>query len=401
MRRLCLTGATIALAWLALAPATARAEYFQTNLVSNLPGLAQVPDPNLVNPWGMSFSGASPFWVSNQGKGLTSLYTVNPTTAAVTVVGSVPIPTTGPPPGPTGQVFNSLNTASTPAFHLVPGSGNTNAATFIFANLNGSISAWNGTIGLGNPAPVQVPTTVNPGSNYTGLAIGTSGIGPTLYAANNSLGRIDTFSGTFTPQGLSGTFTPPGLPPGLVPFNVQVIGNHVYVTYAVPGHFPQTMAPEGSGAVAVFDLNGNFVGPLITGGKLASPWGVAIAPASFGEFANDLLVGNFSYSHSEINAFDPTTGAFLGTISDFNGNPILNPGLWALTFGNGGSGGNRNVLYFTAGLNAETAGLFGSITPAAAVIPEPPSAALFALAAAGLLAYRSLRRRPRLTDPCY
>jgi uncharacterized protein (TIGR03118 family) len=393
MRRLCLTAATVALAGLALPPAAARAEYFQTNLISNVPGLARVTDPNLVNPWGVSFGGASPFWVSNQGTSLTSLYSVSSATGAITLnpIGPFNIPTTGGgPQGPTGQVQNNQGAG---AFHLA---SNNTAAAFIFANLNGTISAWNPGLGTAPGVSAQVQTMGAAGTVYTGLAIGASGIGPTLYAANTSLGRIDTFNGTFTAQGLgAGAFTTPAAIAalGFVPFNVQNINGLIYVTYALPGRPAQISAPEGQGAVAVFDLNGNLVGPVIVGSKLASPWGVALAPASFGPFGGDLLVGNFSYAHSEINAFNPTTGAFLGTISDFNGNPILNPGLWTLTFGNGGNGGNPNVLYFTAGLNAETAGLFGSITPAAAVIPEPPSAALFALAAAGLFAYRSVRRR--------
>jgi uncharacterized protein (TIGR03118 family) len=206
-----------------------------------------------------------------------------------------------------------------------------------------------------------------------------------LYAANNATGKIDVFNGSFAPAsvGASAFANPAGLPAGLVPFNVQNIGGKIYVTYAPAGHPAQTAAPEGQGAVAAFDTSGNFIpGSLITGGKLASPWGITMAPASFGQFAGALLVGNFSYAFSEINAYDPTTGAYLGTLKDANGNTILNPGLWALDFGNGGNGGDPNTLYFTAGINGEKDGLIGAIA-AVAPIAEPRTIAL--LLTAGLV----------------
>jgi hypothetical protein len=145
------------------------------------------------------------------------------------------------------------------------------------------------------------------------------------------------------------------------------VGGELYVAYAPAGApAARQSAPRGAGAVAVFDTSGNFIKQLISGGRLASPWGITLAPPSFGEFGGDLLVGNFSYVDTEINAFDPTSGSYLGTLTDGSGDPLLagDNGLWDLTFGHGGSGGLRTTLYFTTGLNDETDGLFGAITPA-------------------------------------
>jgi uncharacterized protein (TIGR03118 family) len=170
---------------------------------------------------------------------------------------------------------------------------------------------------------------------------------------------------------------------------VQNIGGNIYVTYAPPGRAAQISAPVGVGAVAVFDTSGNLIQTLIAGSKLASPWGITLAPASFGGFGGDLLVGNFSFAVSEINAFDPLTGAFVGTITDKGGNPIINSGLWAITFGNGVNGGDPNTLFFAAGINGEADGLFGSLDP----VPEPSTLLLFGSGLAGLVA--TARRRHR------
>ena len=182
------------------------------------------------------------------------------------------------------------------------------------------------------------------------------------------------FNGSFAPVALGpSAFVDPNLPSGLVPFNVQNIGGQIYVTYAPAGHAAQTGATAGQGVVDVFDTSGNFVKRLITGSALASPWGVALAPNNFGAYSGDLLVGNFSYADSEINAFDPNTGALLGTIAINDGPGNTPGGLWALTFGNGGSGGNPDTLYFTDGINGETAGLFAALT-----VPEPSGLLLVA-----------------------
>src|SRR5215831_10947632 len=281
------------------APPLFASSFVQTNLVSDIPGLAAITDPNLKNPWGVSFSSSSPLWVSNQATNTADLFTVHGlgvTQNSLEV--SIPMTAAGPQ-GPTGQVNNPTSNPSS-AF-LVNGT----PAAFIFANLNGTISAWNGSAGT----TAQIKATTS-GAVYTGLAI-SSGATPLLYAANGAQSRIDVFDGSFTPVTLgAGAFTNPF--PGLVPFNVQNIGGRIYVTYALPGRPAQIAAPEGQGGVAVFDTNGALLQTLINGSKLASPWGITIAPSSFDGFANDLLVGNFSFAAGEINAFDPTTGAFRG-----------------------------------------------------------------------------------------
>ena len=353
----------IGLGLLALTANTAGATAFsQTNLVSDIPGLATITDANLKNPWGVSESSTSPFWVSDQGTNLATLYRV--TGGVVSKVSlEVAIPTTASgPQGPTGQVNNSTSS------FLVNGS----PASFIFADLNGTISAWNNS--AGTTAQIEATT---PGAVYTGLAIGSSG--PFLYAANGAQSRIDVFNGSFGATSLAGNFLDPILPTGLVPFNVQTIGGNIYVTYAPAGRAAQISAPEGAGAIAVFDANGNFVKQLISGSKLASPWGITLAPAGFGPFGGDLLVGNFSFVASEINAFDPVTGALLGTIPiDAGGNRP--GGLWALTFGNGVAGGDPHILYFADGLNGEADGLFASLSP----VPEPSTLMLVGISLAGL-----------------
>ena len=344
--------------------------YLQTNLVSDLPGLAQVQDPSLVNPWGVSFGPTGPFWVSNQGTSTATIYSVTP--SGVTKLGlTVDIPTTASgPQGPTGQVHNGTSS------FLVNG----NPAVFIFADLNGTISAWNG----GQSAATEWTT---PGAVYTGLAIATNTSGSFLYAADGAQDRIDVYDGTFTPYTGFGSnaFVDPSLPKGLVPFNIQFLNGNLFVTYAPAGHAAQVNATPGQGAVAVFKTNGQFIEQLIAGGPLASPWGITLAPAGFGTFGGDLLVGNFAFNDGVINAFDPSTGAFRGTLTDASGRPIFNQALWSLTFGNGVNGGDPNTLYFTAGIDGETHGLFGSIqavpplSPKAPIVPNLPDGAFQSL----------------------
>jgi|SRR5262245_17202348 len=376
--------------WLALVIATgafcaltgqALAGYLQTNLVSDIPGLASITDPLLINPWGMSRSPTSPFWTSNQSTNSATLYAVTGSTTvsqvfAVNANGFVGIPTTATgPQGPTGQV-NNTNTAS---FQLTPGTPST-SARFIFADLNGTISAWAG----GLTSTVQVTT---PGAVYTGLAINTAGT--RLYAADSAGGHVNVFDSSFTPLNLPGAFLDSNLPSGFVPFNVQNIGGKIYVTYAPAGLAAQRAATPGQGIVDAFDENGVLLQRVITGSQLAAPWGIALAPAGFGVFGGDLLVGNFSFVASEINAFDPVTGAFEGSIP-INAGPGNTPGgLWGFMFGSGaGSGGDANTLYFNDGINGETHGLFGALT-------ATPGPATLLLLGTGLVAttWRRARRK--------
>jgi uncharacterized protein (TIGR03118 family) len=265
------------------------------------------------------------------------------------------------PQGPTGQVSNS-NASS----FAVGKGGDGKPADFIFADLNGTISAWDG----GAFAFIQWFT---PGAVYTGLAINQAQTW--LYAADGAgTGSVDVFNSSFTPVNLGvHAFKTPGeiAARHLVPFNVRDINGEVYVTYAPAGHAAQTVADEGDGAVAVFNENGDLEPSKTLLGDherpLAAPWGIAIAPASFGKFGGALLVGEFSFAHSEIDAFEPKTRKFLGKIEINPGAGNTAGGLWTLTFGStgetGGNNGSPNTLYFTDGINGEVDGLFGAITP--------------------------------------
>jgi|SRR5271165_3091635 len=358
--------------------------YQQTDLVSNIPGLAMVTDPQLVNPWGVSFIGptpfSSPFWISNQGTNTATLYSVTGATGVSGNLLTVAIPTTGNgPQGPTGQVSNT-NASSFP----VGNGGNGKSADFIFANLNGAISAWDG-----GPSAIVQHTT--PGAVFTGLAKNQAQT--LLYAANDSAGAIDVFNSAFNPVTLgAGAFATPSAISalGLVPFNVQDLGGNVYVTYAPAGHAAQTTAAEGEGAVAVFSESGGLKNAIV-GGPLASPWGVVLAPSAFGAFGGDLLVGNFSDKDSAINAFNPVTDAFVGSIAINAGAGQSSGALWDLTFGAGGKNGSPLTLYFTDGIDGERAGLFGAIT----AVPEPSTWAMTTLGFGGLAfaGYRTSRRR--------
>ncbi len=318
--------------------------YTQTNLASDVPNLAANTDPNLRNPWGMSYSATSPFWVSDQAATLATLY--NAAGAPQPLVVATP---PSPGPGATGQVF-----VGGQGFAMMNSGG---SATFAFATLAGTIDAWNS----GTSAVVQVST---PGAVYTGLAVANG----QLYAANTSSNRIDVFSNSFAPTTTSGTFVDPNVPAGFTPYNIQNIGGLLYVEYANRGN--------PGGFIGVFDANGNFIRHL-SDSHLDSPWGVTLAPAGFGDFAGDLLVGNFG--NGMINAFNPLTGLYLGTVSDANGNPLVNFGLWAIGFRAPGSTFDPNALYFTAGINGEVDGLFGSISPT--TVPEPATLGLVGLGA--------------------
>ena len=363
----------------------AQAQFKQTDLVSDISGLAAITDPNLKNTWGVAaIPGASPFWIDNQGTSTSSLYSVTGGT------GVAPVNLNGAPGtnfaaipgvGPTGIVANSGT-----SFGIAGG-----PALFIFANLNGSISAWNGSNinSATNNASTVVATTA--GASYTGLAVNSTGT--LLYAANDEgTGSINVFSSSFAPTTLTGNFTDPNLPAGFVPFNVEDIGGTVYVTYAPAGHTAQTMATAGEGVVATFTESGTFIKNLVTGGPLASPWGMAIAPDGFGTLGGDLLVGNFSAADGDvINVFNSTTGTFVTSIDINPGAGNTPGGLWDLMFGGGGPSGNPLTLYFSDGINGEKDGLFGAIT-----VPEPSTWAMMLLGFGGLGFLAARRRRSLL-----
>jgi uncharacterized protein (TIGR03118 family) len=325
--------------------------YQQTNLVSNLPGMAKFTDPNLTNPWGISSAPGGPFWVSDNGSGLSTLYDNkgSPQSLAVTI----PAPTRGTTGTPTGTVFNS----DTHAF-IVSKKGVSGASLFLFATQDGTISGWS--LGVDLTHAILTVDRSSSGAVYKGLAIGSNSSGIFLYATNFHAGTIDVFDKKFAPARLSGSFTDPYLPKGYAPFGINTISGKLYVTYAKQNAQKNGDVPGlGHGFVDVFDTNGHFIKRLVTQGQLDAPWGLALAGSSFGIFSHDLLVGNFGNGH--INAFNPNTGAFLGHLSDQNGHPIIIDGLWALLFGLGGQAGQANQLFFTAGIHQEADGLFGVI----------------------------------------
>jgi uncharacterized protein (TIGR03118 family) len=377
----------------------------QTNLVSDLPGVAAHTDPNLVNPWGISESGGSPFWISDNNAGVSTLY--NSTGLPLSLVVSIPSP--GDPLGasgtPTGTVFN-IDGGPTGGF-MVSGFNNPKsgppvatsaAAVFLFATEDGTIVGWNPGVNPQGFDPTKAGTYAiiavdNSGNNFTepdplkqtgavykgmSIAQSTSAIfsgdpasTTVLYLTNFRSGQVEVYDPTFTQIKLpKGAFSDPTLPDGYAPFNVQVLGKKVYVTYAKQdkAKHDDDAGPH-RGFVDVFNLDGTpgLSGGqmrLISRGPLDSPWGLVLAPSSFGSLGGDLLVGNFGNGH--INAFNPTTGGFLGELKDPDGEPIVIDGLWALKVGNGGAGGDTDKVYFTAGLFGETHGLFGSLTPVAA-----------------------------------
>ena len=366
---------------------TAQAQFKQNDLVSDIPGLAKATDAMLKNPWGVSFANGSPVWISDQGTQTSPLFSVTGSTG----VSKQPLFTVNIPPmgasGPTGQVANAMGMG----FDVGHG-GNGASANFIFANLNGSIAAWNGGLVNGVSTQTQAFTQTSvAGASFTGLAINKADT--ELFAANtDGAGGIDVFNNAF--QQITERWrvrdTDGGQAAGLVPFNVTDLGGNVFVTYAPSGHTAQTMATAGEGAVAEFSESG-VLEKTIVGGDLASPWGVAIAPMSFGKFGGDLLVANFSFAKGVsdvINAFNPVTDALVGSIDVNPGANNTPGGLWSIVFGGSGMDGNPNTLFFTDGINSEKDGLFGSIVAA----PEPSTWAMM-LAGFGGLALLAARRR--------
>ncbi|HEY3713770.1 MAG TPA: TIGR03118 family protein [Jatrophihabitantaceae bacterium] len=313
----------------------------QVNLVSDQPGVAALTDPDLVNPWGMSHGPNTPIWVSNNGSDNTTLYRTDTPGSPVTKQGLV---VSIPGGAPTGQVFND-----TTAF-TVPGTGA--KALFIFAGEDGVLSAWNGAAGT-TAVPVGPPSA---GGIYKGLTLAHSPFGPLLLAANFHDNRVDVFDGGFNRLPVDRLFHDPFLPRGYAPFNVAEVGDQVFVTYALQGPTGDDVAGAGHGFVDVFTNYGAFVHRFASRGVLNSPWGLAIAPDSFGSFAGDVLIGNFG--DGRIHAFDPDSGRLRGTLVDAKHKPIAIDGLWGLIVGDAVAGGADSV-WFSAGPDGESHGLLG------------------------------------------
>jgi uncharacterized protein (TIGR03118 family) len=354
------TGA-LALALFA-APIFAATNFVQVNLIADVAGVAAVTDPNLVGTWGISESSSSPFWVSNTANGTSTLYTVTEAAPAVPVVNALVavVPPSAMNKGksglPTGQVNNSYGAGN---FEVVA----THPASFMFATLDGTISGWYG--GVANNTAIIAVDNSSTGAVYTGLAIGVSSIGPTLYAANFSAGTIDVFDHNFKPVTFPGGFRDADLPASYFPSNIQRYGRKLYVTYNLSdGTGSLSYSGPGTGLVDVFDLNGNLVSRLVPNNQhLNLPWGVAVTGANFGSFSYALIVGNFG--DGTISAFDLDSGDYLGTMQDGKGNNLSIDGLWGLQWGNGGSGGDPGTLYFASAPSGGQHGLFGSLKPAA------------------------------------
>jgi uncharacterized protein (TIGR03118 family) len=335
--------------------------YQQTNLDSDNTSIsASHQDANLINPWGITASPTSPFWVSDNGKGVSTIYLGDgtPQTLVVTVPAAGGSTATG---SPTGIVFNS----NTSAFTVSSGSAS-GAAFFIFATLDGTISGWNPTVNRTHA--IVTADNSKAGAIYTGLALATTSSGaPQLYAANFHAGTIDVFDANFKPVTLgAGAFTDSKVAKGYAPFNVTSVGNNLAVTYAQQDSAKQFDVPgRGKGFVDIFDPSGTLITRVARKGKLNAPWGVAQAPSSFGKFASDLLVGDFG--DGRINAYRQKGSkyVFAGQLSTGKRSPIVISGLWGLEFGNGGRAGDLGTLFFTAGLNGQKDGLLGDLVPTA------------------------------------
>jgi uncharacterized protein (TIGR03118 family) len=404
MKTLPSLAASAAALLLALPGAASAQLYTQVNLVSNVSGVAPVTDPSLVNPWGLSRGSSTPWWVSDQAAGLSTLYNGAGAkqSLVVTIPKSDPNSTTFPTGTPTGTIFNG-----NPTDFLLPGN---KPSTFLFSTVDGTIAGWNAAVGIapGGSAPSTNAVTVfrgKKGASYTGLTAAFIDGKRYLYAANFGQGRVDVFDNAFQPvnlgdgkhnshrglfgdDGLFGNgglfggdnqpFTDNRLPRFYVPFNVQAIGNDIVVTFALhlPGQPIETDGP-GLGYVDVFSSDGKLLSRLEHGDWLNAPWGVALAPLDFGRYSHELLVAQFagggtSEGSGTIAAYDLATGKFDGLVEDASGKPLAINGIWAISPANSATassydttGAPASELYFTAGPNQGKGGLFGYIKPVA------------------------------------
>jgi len=343
--------ALVLLAAVGFSPALAHdatGRYVQTNLVSDQPGVAQLFDANLVNAWGISFSATSPFWVSDNGTGVSTIYQVTNDASGMPQISKLGLEVSIPGEGnPTGQVFNN-----TSGF---------NGDLFIFASEDGTISGWRPALGTSSEVLTNMADSV-----YKGVTLSGNASHPLLLAANFSQGTVDVFEGDMN---LLGQFKDGKAPAGYAPFNVQSLHGIVFVTFAKQDDEKHDdLSGAGHGLIDIFNPKTGkfrrFATGSDAGGKLQqinSPWGLAVAPKHFGSHGDQLLVGNFG--NGTIMAFE-VDGAFRGLLQDSSAAPLFIEGLWGLTFGNGTRAGDANTLYFSAGPGGEGHGLFGALLPA-------------------------------------
>jgi uncharacterized protein (TIGR03118 family) len=341
-------------------------KFSQTNLIANKATFgAKLVDPNLTNAWGLAASPSSPLWVADNNSGFATVYSGGVKGSAVTPDLTVPVPGGNP----TGQVFNSASTS----FRVGGSTGN--PAVFIVdtdsigtTQSPGEIAAWNGGASfVTEDSPTGGPGGKTPaGAVFKGLALATTPTaGPELFAADVHNATVDVFNHNFAPLHTPTKFRDPAIPAGYAPFGIQELGGKIYVSYGKQNAAKTNVVPgAGLGFVDVYSVNGRLLHHLVSGGSgspLNEPWGMVIAPAGFGPFAGDLLVGNLG--NGWINAFNPTTGAFLGTLDGTNGYPVTINGLWGLRTGNAAFGGSSSVV-FSSGPNAYRNGLVGTLNAA-------------------------------------
>jgi uncharacterized protein (TIGR03118 family) len=326
--------------------AARRGSFEVTNLVSNIPGLANAMDPNVKNPWGMASAPGGQLWVASNGGNASTIYALN---GEMPVISPLVVKLAQDPESwkPTGMVFNPR-----PDLFVIPGTSV--GATFIFVSEEGRIVAW-------NPAGKSNATVIKPATKdavYKGLALGVNADGVFIFATNFHAGTVEVFDASFAPVHRY-RFIDRDLPRGYAPFGIANIDGNLFVSFALQDPDKQDdVAGDGHGFVAVFTTSGKLIRRLVSRGPLDSPWGMVRAPLDFGQFGGALLIGNFG--NGQINAFD-NRGSFLGELRTRNGNPLMINGLWSLMFGTF-QGADPADLYFTAGINGESDGLIGEIS---------------------------------------
>jgi uncharacterized protein (TIGR03118 family) len=338
--------------------------YQVTNLISDGSVAATITDAKFLNPWAISVSGT--WWISTEASGYNYIVSSTTTPVPPATYSKVTVPAATGGTTATGTPTGSVTTGGSPTTALILSNGT--KASFLFSTLDGTISGWNGPIGQAGTALIAINNSAS-GASYNGLALLNTATATYILAPNFASGKIEIYDGTFAKTTLPGNFTDPNLPSGYAPYSIHILNSKIYVAYAVQAN-PIQRVPvggNGNGIVSVFDLSGNFVARAITGGNLNIPWGVAIAPASFGIYGGALLVGNFG--NGLINAYDANSYAYLGQLSDATGKPLVYPTLWELlpagtlpSNSTTGSGGVANSVYFTAGLANQAHGLFGAIS---------------------------------------